>query len=562
MVSLLIALHAPALACGGFNCDSPNPPWIPDASRVDQTNERVLFMVDDGTIDVHVEVGYEGGAEDFAWIVPVPEIPELRPSSREIFDRIDAETAPRFSLTRQTEGTCKERRSRFRAKGFGSQDASFDMADTDDFEEPSVTIASQQAVGPYEAVTLQGDSAELILDWLVEHGFALSEELEPRLAPYVADGSWFVALRMRKDRSTGELVPLGMRYPGTEPVIPLQLTGIAAVPDMRLEIFVVGDARAVPENYLHLRPNPFAIDWLAGGSNYEGVITRAADEAGGHGFATDASIPARFLGSSLLWSSGRYRPEQYAEVSTLREFADVFDSVGIPLTDGTVAYFAQGLPFTDEARNRGWDDLGLWQCVVDPNCVFGLPEGVLAAPVDGEALAMALGEWATLMEDVQTRLNDPGSHITRLRSSISPEEMSLDPRFVFNGDMSDVNPERSATLTTLCRPGVFEEDAPRRLELEDGRTAYLAPSSEYPGWDASVGALQVHANELVEATARTGAPMAIADNREAIAEALAAHTDEFAYYTTSGCGCSSTRGMAGGLALLPALLMLRRRRRA
>ena len=47
----------------------------------------------------------------------------------------------------------------------------------------------------------------------------------------------------------GEIHPLAIRYPGIEPCIPIKLTRIAAVDDMAIRAFFLGDNRVAPTNW-------------------------------------------------------------------------------------------------------------------------------------------------------------------------------------------------------------------------------------------------------------------------------------------------------------------------
>src|SRR5687768_1333853 len=66
-----------AEACGGFFCQN-----VP----VDQSGEHLLFSIeDDGTVVAHVQIQYQGAAESFAWVLPLPAEPEVSVGSDEIF---------------------------------------------------------------------------------------------------------------------------------------------------------------------------------------------------------------------------------------------------------------------------------------------------------------------------------------------------------------------------------------------------------------------------------------------------------------------------------------------
>ena len=93
LLAALLALPAPALACGGFFCNAQIEPVV-------QTAERVLFRVnDDDTITSVVEIQFQGEVTEFAWIVPIPHVIDPEDISTEpagLFDDLERLTAPRF----------------------------------------------------------------------------------------------------------------------------------------------------------------------------------------------------------------------------------------------------------------------------------------------------------------------------------------------------------------------------------------------------------------------------------------------------------------------------------
>ena len=72
---LALAVHAePAHACGGLFCSATAP--------VNQAAERIIFSKnEDGSVTAVVQIQYQGPSEEFAWVLPVPGIPEVEVSS-------------------------------------------------------------------------------------------------------------------------------------------------------------------------------------------------------------------------------------------------------------------------------------------------------------------------------------------------------------------------------------------------------------------------------------------------------------------------------------------------
>src|SRR5665647_486699 len=95
-LSLLIALGAlvadPRVseACGCLS-----PPAVPVGDyAVNQQSEQIIFEVEPGWVTAHVLIKYAGKPESFAWIIPVPEVPELSLSPISAFGMLDRLTAP------------------------------------------------------------------------------------------------------------------------------------------------------------------------------------------------------------------------------------------------------------------------------------------------------------------------------------------------------------------------------------------------------------------------------------------------------------------------------------
>ena len=68
-------------------------------------------------------------------------------------------------------------------------------------------MVAEENVGPYDTVTLQADSAELLLTWLQDNGYQLPDTLMPVLEPYVMASTYFVALRLSQNEGVGDLAP-------------------------------------------------------------------------------------------------------------------------------------------------------------------------------------------------------------------------------------------------------------------------------------------------------------------------------------------------------------------
>ncbi len=546
LTSALIALVAPAHACGGFFCN--NEP-------VDQSGEDIVFAVDEekGETTVHVQISYQGSAEEFAWIVPVPQVPEIVLSTDRLFQELSWRTRPQFVVETVERGLCNR-------DYYGTaEDMAFSASSASSSPAPpsaggGVDVVSEQRVGPYDTVVLQADSAELLLDWLQANGYQLPDSLDPVLAPYVAGESYFVALKMAKDSDVGQLAPLAMRYAGTGASVPIQLTSIAATEDMRLHVYVLGEHRAVPDSYYHVQVNDLVVDWFQPWDpKWEEAITIAADEAGGHAFATDYSGSTSVM-DDALYRDGQFDIDALAAAPDAYAFFDELLSQGFVGDTTMLALFREFLPIPAGAAV---DEQSFY------NCLECYPEIVDAIPFDAAAFAAAIDERVVTPAANAQSMLDALPHLTRLTSSVSPVEMTVDPTFVFNADMAqDIALQRNAKVEMLCGVGGGWTTSPRRLVLSDGR-AYELPSIEW-FWNAGIteydylSKLMTVYALVVEDTGPDGEPTVIFDyTDQAFADADAFNADPEA---AGGCGCNAggSVGTAAGLLLLGAFARRRR----
>ncbi len=516
-----LALLAPdvALACGGMFCDAAAP--------VDQAAERIFFFFEPDTDDdglglltTEVQISYVGESAGFAWVVPVPAEPDIFLSNDAMFTAVANNTTPVYALVTQATGSLQ--------LGCATENALSGDFDSAEDGGNGVSVVSSEAVGPYDTVTLQAENADRLVTWLQDEGYAVPDGLELSLAPYVAAGQYFVALKLQSDKESGDIAPIGMTYPAAAASIPIQLTAIAAVDDMPIEVFVYGPARAVPDNYLHVQINDAAINWYDGADNYRDVVGNAVDEAGGQAFATDFSGTA--AGSvlslpSLDLDQMRGQPAPTSWLETI-----VFS--GITASTQLTNLMLELVPPPD-----GVDPLDFLSC---PTCY-----DVDSADWDPQVATDRFeADVLDVMEGQQDRM-EAAPWLTRLFTTMDAAEMTADPVFVFN---RDVEQEISATrtATSVERQSAFSGEAlSRTLVLADARSIVVPDASDFD----ALTTLASPAALVIEDYSSKGEPEAVAD----FTEAAAADAEAF------NAGCSDTAAVGVPVLLLAAGILRRRR---
>lgn len=252
---------------------------------VDQTGEAILFAYDGEFIEAHVQIEYDGGdAEQFAWLVPVPQVPEIEVGSWRLVQAALDGTRPVYGW--QNNFVCDD-------SGGSNFISSPDGGGANFEEDPPPPTVARGVVGAFEYAVLQGGSAQTVNTWLVDNGYATDLEAPEILDTYIAEGSVFVAFRLRHGAEVEDIHPVVIRYQGTEPCIPLRLTRIAAKEDMDIRAVFLGDARVVPTNYRHVRLNRARLDWAQQGANYRSLVSMAVDAPGQTGGRSSPSTPGR-----------------------------------------------------------------------------------------------------------------------------------------------------------------------------------------------------------------------------------------------------------------------------
>jgi hypothetical protein len=543
----LIAQPEPAQACGGLFCSAAAP--------VVQAAERIIFSKNaDATVTAVVQIQYQGPSEEFAWVLPVPGVPDVKVSSDLAFARLQQASNPQYSFTTEVEGRCKKERDRFGSSdsasgGFGGSGGSGGNG--------GVFVLESATVGPYDYVVIRPDTSfadvgEVIVQWLTDEGYDVvppggdPDDIATLLGSYLQDGMNLIAFRLTKGNDTGTIRPIWITYESEQPMIPIRPTAVAANDDMGVMVWVLGESRAVPVNYKGLELNQALINWLNGGRNYNQVVMAAANEAGGQGFVTERAGPSEDYENVILFEFER------GDWEALETSAEVLSSAEVLLEsvmrfgawDGYRGLLERFLPVSVNV-----DDF--LSC---PAC-----NAQALGDIDTEAFIDALGEEVVEPMLATQELLTSRPYVTRLYTTLSAPEMDLDPLFDFNPDLPDVSNIHTARRVIECHRSVHMWEAPSRFELEDGRVVRLNPGEPWPFAPDDEDAPPANAQVLALTTSGPGT--VVQDNSAAIDEALERHN---ATVATPGCGCGVVTPRAhlatwASLALF--VLLMRRRRR-
>jgi hypothetical protein len=180
--ALLVAFRLAPLAPG---C-CPAPPSGKPVVNADQT---VIILWDAASRTEHFirQASFRSQADDFGFLVPTPTQPELSESGNEAFPFLLKLTEPeRKKVPRPSGGM---------GCGCAAPQAGVKQATLD------VKVLAEKQVAGLHAVVLETKSANALVGWLKDHGYAFSPEVEAWAKPYVEAGWKITALRVAKDKA-------------------------------------------------------------------------------------------------------------------------------------------------------------------------------------------------------------------------------------------------------------------------------------------------------------------------------------------------------------------------
>ncbi len=552
VASLGVAFAAQdADACG---CFAPPDPTVP----IVQAGERILFSVKDGVVNAHIQIQYAGEAKDFGWLLPLPSVPTLKLGTEELFTQLINTTQPRYFVQTTFTGTCSF------GGGFGGLGSAPQSSAANDSSGRSETsggfdpLVTQASIGPYDYAVLRADRKDEMLQWLTDNRYFIPTGTEETVGPYIRPGAYFLALKLKSGQAAGDIQPVVLEYPSELPMIPIILTSVAAQPNMGIQVWMLGGGRAIPRNYNHVVLNDSQIDWLGRAQNYNDVVIKAVSEAPDkHAFLTE------YAGNSNVMVDVLDGPSRFGNLAELAAITDPATYVeylfqhgyAVPASNSGFGPFQQPtlppllkalvlaqLPFPEGLKTVTTEDGFLQQLefylgsyrVQHPEAYVGwvssFDPGALTAQIEEKVVGPAR-EAGGLFRQYP--------FLTRLYTTLSPEDMTRDPVFSFNPSLAEVSRDHTANLRIDCGLGGDPSTSPATLTTEQGWVFQLPNRGTPIDVSQGPGALRI------EILGEEGSPVVLLDNGKTIANKM-------------GCGCTSVDPLLG-VGLL-ALLAARRRR--
>jgi hypothetical protein len=233
-MTLLLSMSY-ALACAGLVHE--------EGALAESGASTTVFEQGDGETTVTFEVLYEGDAEDFGWIVPVPAaVLSVEDGDQEQLDGLKQNSAPLV----YTPTPVAEERKGCGPASKGSDEALRGGADN------GIEITAQGFTGSYDYVVVEATDATALTEWASGNGWSIAG-VQADLQHYIDLGHRFVLLDLHADAvesGTIAMPPVAIRYASEELRFPSVMAHSGD--DQHNSVYVIGDSRAqLTEGWTH-----------------------------------------------------------------------------------------------------------------------------------------------------------------------------------------------------------------------------------------------------------------------------------------------------------------------
>eukprot|EP00450_Noctiluca_scintillans_P001272 CAMPEP_0194498180 /NCGR_PEP_ID=MMETSP0253-20130528/14888_1 /TAXON_ID=2966 /ORGANISM="Noctiluca scintillans" /LENGTH=547 /DNA_ID=CAMNT_0039339785 /DNA_START=86 /DNA_END=1729 /DNA_ORIENTATION=- len=416
---------------------------------------------------MHVQILYSGPSEEFSWLLPMPVQPNVSVGSDVLFTALFEVSRPTFELTieRDANGTCSDSQIACMAMA-ESEDMDMDDADGGEAE-----VLEEGTVGPFDFVVVRAadKDPESVFRWLEENNYDQPDESGPLINYYAGMDMVFVALRLSKESTAGEIRPIVLEYdlPADADAdllkmplacVPIQLSSIAASDNMPVQVYVLGPSRAFPLNFFEVKLDDTLADWV----NCGGFFGVASQDC----FLND--LRARFASAVADVENHAFMTEYAGSSGILagQVELDQVDTASLRAKTSALAYL-------EELAAAEVPDIPLLQSIVDKY----VARQSFCASVDGLYMPLSLPTMQQCVDDSQSfdaggmtdelesEVFEPATeaqafvdsfpYLTRLYGQLSAIQMTKDPFFGFSSDLPDIPLLHSASAVPICDVGNY-----------------------------------------------------------------------------------------------------------
>ncbi len=203
---------------------------------------KVVLVRDDNRTVITMANDYEGELQNFAIVIPVPEILEkkqINVGTNKTIARIDGFTSLRLAKYEDS-NPCEPVRLMHKAESFAAgidSEGSTAMAS----QALGVKVEASYSVGEYDIVILSAKRSNGLITWLKQNKYKMPESAAPVLKSYIKKGMKFFLAKVNLDRQTKtgliQLRPLQIAFESEKFMLPIRLGMLNAKGDQDLLVY-------------------------------------------------------------------------------------------------------------------------------------------------------------------------------------------------------------------------------------------------------------------------------------------------------------------------------------
>ncbi len=241
--ALALFLSAPASAFCGFYVGGSDAELTNDATQV------ALLRYGTKTV-VSMQNNYDGPPEDFALVVPVPQVlqrEDVRTLPEDLFEQLDRLTAPRLVQYWEKDPCAPPPPAQKPpAKALIDPPMGVSLKMSMNGGPPKVKVEAEFAVDEYDVVVLSATESTSLEDWLKQNGYRIPDGAAPYFQPYIDSGMYFFVAKVDAAKLETQpggravLSPLRFQYENRDLFLPVRLGMINASGPQDLVVYVLG----------------------------------------------------------------------------------------------------------------------------------------------------------------------------------------------------------------------------------------------------------------------------------------------------------------------------------
>lgn len=223
--------------------------------------------------------GFTADADEFAWILPMPNLPQIEEGQYSLFEQLANFTRPQYNYRDVDCDGC----------GNGMVQADYEIGNP-------VEIVESHLVGYYQTMTLSSDEAPALVDSLTQWGFLHAgniEEATGLINSYVEQDWYFITVKVDSASFheshpyyedyydyNAYLDPLTFTFSSEKIIYPMRISSLSAAESTQVDLYVIADHRMTFPNSHTRYANKFDEDEISRITNYSFNLVRDLLEPG------------------------------------------------------------------------------------------------------------------------------------------------------------------------------------------------------------------------------------------------------------------------------------------